>query len=793
MILWKKVFRDILNNKGSYIACLVVIMIGLIAFTSFSISRDNLRISTDIFYQEQNFADGFIEVESMPQGHLERIFQVEGIQHVSGRMVEEVRVHDPERRESVYLKLVSLDLEDPYRVNDVRVLEGEDLTPGRREAWIDDGFFEANQLELYQEISIIAGGRVRDLTLAGVGMSPEFTYPLRDEKSIYPDPEVFGIAFLPHRDMEHLFPEMEGRVNSVVFTLEPGADFDGVKDRLEPMLEGYGLRTIYPREDQVSHFILHEELEQLDRFATAFPLLFLSIAGIILYIMLKRIVEQQRGQIGILKSFGYTRGEIMLHYLSYAFFVGSVGGLVGGALGIWAANPLTELLMEFFKVPPVYIGFSLLYLFLGVLLSLAVVLFAGYQGCKLALQLKPAEAMRPPAPPSTKKSILERIGLFWALLTIQGKMATRNMFRNQSRSAFLFLGIMLSYAVAAIVWNFNDMVDKLVFYHYDEVEVHDARVTLTHPGDRDSLQRELESYHNTALVEPLAEVPVTLSHGWREEQVLVIGVPQGARLYNILDDQGRKVEPSPDGLVLPQRMADKLQVTAGSYVTLESPLSRREDREIRVRVQEVIPQYIGMNGYMEISALVEVLEQGPFATSFLMGLEERGEDDLFQLKDYYWESEKIAGIDGRGELIGQTQELMETFGFVMYIYVFVGVIMAFSIIYSSSFIILSERSREMASMRVLGMTSREVFSVITFEQWLISFFAMLAGIPLAQMIQNSFARAMSTDLYVIPHQIEPISLFAGLVVTVGSIWIAQGFALKKVEDLSLTEVLKTGE
>ncbi|RQD75767.1 MAG: FtsX-like permease family protein [Candidatus Syntrophonatronum acetioxidans] len=793
MILWKKAFRDIIHNKGSYVACLVVTIIGLMAFTSFSISRDNLQVSTDIFYREQSFAHGFIEMESMPQGHLDRILQVEGIQQVSGRIIQEVRVHHPQRRDSVYLELVSLDLADPRRVNDVLLLEGEELTPRRQEAWIDEGFFAANQLSLYDEVKIIAGGRVRDLTLVGVGMSPEYTYALRDEKSIYPDPEAFGIAFLPYRDMEHLFPGMAGRVNSVVFTLEEGADFDLVKDRLEPLLDGYGLQTIYPREDQISHFILKEELDQLDRFATAFPLLFLTIAGIILYIMLKRIVEQQRGQIGVLKAIGYTTREIMYHYLSYAFLMGTFGGLAGGVLGIWGANPLTALLMEFFKVPPVYIDFSLYYLFMGIILSLAIFLFAGYQGCKLALQLKPAEALRPPAPPSTKKPFLERIGPYWALLTIQGKMATRNIFRNQSRSGFILLGIMLSYAVAAIVWNFNDMIDKLVFYHYEEVEVHDARVTLNWPGDRNSLQRELEGYDNAARVEPLAEVPVTLSHGWREEQILVIGVPRGSRLYRILDDQGRKVEPSPDGLILPRRMADKLQVTPGSYLTLESPLSRWEDREIRVRVQEVIPQYIGMNGYMEISALERVLEQSPFATSLLVELEEKGEEGVFQLKDHYWESEKIAGIDGREELIGATRELMEAFGAVLYIYVLVGVVMAFAIIYSSSFIILSERSREMASMRVLGMTPGEVFSVITFEQWLLSIFGMLVGIPLAQLIQQSFAQAMSTDIYVIPRDIEPVSLLVGLLITVGSIWIAQRFALKKVEKLSLIEVLKTGE
>ncbi|MGI6143008.1 MAG: ABC transporter permease [bacterium] len=788
-MLWRKMVRDIWENKGSYIACLVIVLMGLIVFTSVSIVSTNLELAKETFYREQNFAHGFAEIVVMPEANVARLAQIEGIREINGRIVKEVQVHDPEREENVYLKLVSLDLSDPNRVNDARLLEGTELVEGELLAWVDNQFFAAHNLKLGDTLEIIAGGRSWEITIAGVGMSPEFSYPIRGAE-LYPNPEQFGIAFLPRADMKTLFPELGGQVNDVVFTLEDGVGYEQVRDRLELELDQYGLLNLYPREDQISHIILTQEIEGQKAAATSFPLLFLTIAGIILYIMLKRLVEQQRGQIGILLGLGYTRREIARHYLSYALVVGAGGGLLGGLIGIGLATPLTELMMAFFNVPIVYEGFSWFYLGQGLLLSVAVFLVAGYTGARYALQLKPAEAMRPPAPPSGRKFILEKIGFFSAMLTMQGKMAIRNLSRNKGRSLFMFLGIMLSCALVAVSWSFSDMVDKLIFYQYDQVEVYDAKVTLAGPRAGRPAQRELEGNVEVSWVEPLAEIPVTLSHRWREERVAVLGIFREGSLYNIRDSQGKKINPPAEGLLLSERLAEKLDVVKGSVLELKSPYLEGTDG-VQVEVYDVIPQYIGMNAYMELSALGDLLGQGELATSLLVKFKEEG--GIPVLRQRYRESELVAGIDSSEEQIGAARDLMETFGSIIYLYVLVGVVIGFAIIYSASFIVLSERSWELASMRVLGLTAREVFSVITFEQWFISFFAILAGLPLGQALQWAMGVGLSTDMYSLPSRLTTESFFMAVVITALSIWVAQRAALKRVEKLSLVEVLKSRE
>ncbi len=796
-MLWKKMIRDILSNKGSYLACLVLILIGLVVFTSFSIVRDNLSMAQESFYKNQNFAHGFIELESMPQRNAAGLSQIDGIKDINGRIVKEVQLYEPLREESIYLKLVALDLREPRIVNEMLLLEGEELTAGELKVWVDNQFFEANRLELYQDLEIIAGGALKRLALAGVGMSPEFTYPLRDQKELYPNPEQFGIAFLSLEDMNTLFPETRGMVNDLVFTLEPGTDFERVKNELEPRLEQYGLKTIYPREDQTSHLILSEEITQIGNMSRVLPLLFLLIAGIILYIMLKRLVEQQRGQIGILKAFGYTNTEVLIHYLSYALLMGSIGGLVGGTVGILLATPLTGFLLEFFNVPLVHDGFFLYYLFLGLFLSVGVSLFSGYHGCKNALKLKPAEAMRPETPPLARKALLERVNFLWEMLTIQGKMAVRNLSRNRSRTLFLFLGIMISCSVVAMTWSFIDLIDKMVFYQYEEVETYDAKMTLTAPADRKMVNWELQRFPEVSRAEPLLEAPVTLSQRWLQEDVMLLGLTEKGTLYNILDAEGNRITPSTKGLILSNRLAEKLQASVGTVLELESPLLRNEEATQKIPVADIIPQYLGMNAYMEISGLEEILEQDKITSSVLINVNnlngENGSHGVSVLRDRYRESDMVSGIDAREERLQMTRELMEAFGSAIYIYVFIGVIICFAIIYSSSFITLSERSRELASMMVLGLSPREVFSVITFEQWFISVFAMIAGLPLANLMQWGFSREMSTDLYSIPADVPAESLFMALLITSLSIWLAQRFAMRKIERLSLIDVLKTRE
>ncbi|NLL98603.1 MAG: ABC transporter permease, partial [Tepidanaerobacter sp.] len=292
-MLFRKMIRDIRENRGAYLACMVIITLGLMIFTAFSTMAGTLQTSQQSFYEGQNFADGFAQVQAIPKDEISKLEDVEGIKEIQGRLVKEVMVYAPESKENIYLRLVSVENDAQNPINEPLLKTGFPLEDNLLNIWVDNQFFEANNYSLNDEIEVIASGRKHKLSISGVASSPEFVYALRTGADLFPTPETFGIAFMPLTSMEKLFPDQKA-YNDIVFTLRPGADFEKVKTELEIKLKPYGLESLISRDEQTSHLLLSEELKGLVSMSKIMPIVFLTIAAVIMYITLKRLIEQQR-------------------------------------------------------------------------------------------------------------------------------------------------------------------------------------------------------------------------------------------------------------------------------------------------------------------------------------------------------------------------------------------------------------------------------------------------------------------------------------------------------------------
>lgn len=788
-MLIRKMYRDLWENKGAYIACIVIILIGLMIFTSYSKVMDNLIMAQQDFYKAQNFADGFIEVEGMPYDEAIKLGNIKGIDLLQGRLVKDVRVLFPGRNENVYLRIVSMDTSQDKILNDVMLIQGSPLDPKTMNIWIDNKFFEANKMELNQEIQIIAGGKKKDLQIVGMGRSPEFIYAMRTSSDLFPTPSTFGIAYMPLETMKNIFSE-GGNINNIVFTLEPGVLYEDVEEVIKPELNKYGLKGIVSRKNQLSHLLLTEELKGIQSVSKSLPTLFLGIAAMILYITLKRMIERQRGQIGILKAFGYTHREIMMHYLSYAVFIGSVGGILGSAAGTALSYPFTTMYEMFFNMPGLEGTISYSYFVTGTFLSLAFSVLAGYRGAKGALALEPAEAMRPAAPMTGREVLLEKAAFIWNMLTVQGRMAVRNIFRHPGRTLFMFLGIMFTFSLLSLPWTFKQLSDEMLIDQYEQVQTYNIKIPFASPLKQKEAERELSRYPGVNIIETMTEVPITLKNQWLQKDVLLLGLVQNSQLYHILDKDGKEAPLPQNGILLSERLAELLDAEPGTTITLESKMMKDPERKEAITVTGVIPQIMGINAYMDIKAAQELFGQGAIATSIILDIDE---GHVSSLRTKYQNVETINGIEDSTQMLEQSKEMMASFNAAIVIMVLFGMITGFAIIYNASLVTLSERSRDLATMLVLGMTSREVLSVITFEQWFLGVFGMLAGIPLTKMLLVIMAQSFNNDIYTMPSTTSGISFIIALIFTVLSIWFAQQIAARKISSFDLVEVLKDRE
>lgn len=783
-MLWRKMRRDLWENRAAYLACIVVIAIGLMVFTMTAALLENLGRAREVFYREYRFADGFARVRGISSRELDLLRQVEGLADVEGRAVRDVQVLFPGRRDNVYLRLVSIPAGPGIPLNGIMVLGGEPLKPGASGIWLTPSFLEANGLGIGQVIRVVAGGRKAELKVLGTGQSPEYLYAMRTPQDIYPDPMTFGVAYVPSGIMESLFGS--GLLfNELTFALEDGVSYEEVEGRLKARLARYGLESIYPGKDHLSEVILSQELMGLESMAGTLPLLFLFIAAVIMYIMLKRTVEQQRGQIGTLKAFGYFGRQIVLHYLAYTVVVGAAGGLLGGLAGIGLSFPMTELYKKFFHLPGLEGRFSANYLFSGVMLSLLFSVSAGWFGARGALLLQPAEAMRPPAPPAGGRVLLERWRLYWSSLTVQGKMATRNLFRNKARMLLTLFGIMFAYSLIATTWYFQLIADVLVVEQFENVQTYDAKVTFTRPLPLQAAQIELSRQAGVTRAEAVLEVPALLRNSWREKGAVIMGLAQDARLYNILTKEGKRIDLPESGILLSERLAKELSAGPGSVLEVKSYFAG--DEPVRVEVAGVVPQYVGLNAYMEIGALSRLLLSGPIATSAMLAAEP---GSVSSLQEKYRDSELVSSVEDSRKMLEVYHELMESYGYMIWILALFAFVTAFAVIYNSSIVSLSERRRELATLLVLGMTPAEVRQVLTFEQWFVSIFGMLCGVPLTLAFLHGMAGAMQSDLFSLPVRFELFPYVFGAIGTAFSIAVAQWAVAGKIRRLSLVEVLK---
>ncbi len=787
-MLFRKMVRDIWLNRGTYIASATIIALGLIIFNVFSIGYDNFRISQDAYYEEYRFGDGFAEVEGISSSDLNKLSRIPGIRKIEGQLVKDVKLSGTKEDKNVYIRLISYDPQVIAPLNDFRVLRG--VKPnGNNQIVMGNKFFSENALELEDTLKVICGGKLSTLTIKGVGQSPEYIYALRTDQDLYPDAKTFGIAFVPIETLERL-NSSRGQVNQISFQMDGSVEYKFIEAQLKSALKEYGLKTIYARKDQKSNLVLNQELNGMQTMAKILPILFLTVAAMIMYIMLKRLIETQRQQIGVLKAFGYKDRQILMHYISYAVMIACVGGIIGSLIGNVLVIPFTEMYQKMFNMPLQKASFSLLYFVKGMAIVTVFSVFAGIQGAKATLKLEPSEAMRASVPKFGKAETLLKFDFIIKKVNLIGRLALRSIVRSKGRSIFIILGMTFTIALLGMAWSFKDMLNAMIVDQFDKVQIYDMKIAFTKPVDEALALREISKYHDIKQIESLAEVPVKLKHMGLSKEVILIGLDENSQLYQLYDDYGNPVYCKENGLILSERLSEILDVKVGETLYLNSLYMKDVSEDKPVKVVAIIPQYLGLNAYMNLKVIPTILDQAPFSTSILLN----GKESVLKaIKEDYRNSEMVFGMDEKKDILDRYDEMMQMFMSMMGMLCLFGVITGFAVIYASTIISISERKRELASMLVIGMNYKEVLSVVKTEQWILSVMSIILGIPLMKIMVVGMAVEMNNDVYTMPTTLSFETIIVALILTGLSIFIAQLTIKKKIDEINLIEALSMKE
>jgi putative ABC transport system permease protein len=782
----KKLFRDLWKMKGQAIAIAVVIVGGVSTFVMSLSTLDSLRLTKAAYYQDYRFADVFASLKRAPESLRNRIREVPGVEQVETRVVADARLEVEGYQNPVTGKLVSVpDVGEPL-LNRLYLRQGRYPESGRDdEVLVSEAFIEAHGLTPGDRLKAIINGKRKTFTIVGVALSPEFIYQLKPGTAI-PDFERYAILWIAKRPLSSAY-DMEGAFNDAVLKISATVRAEDVIGRLDVLLEPYGGLGAYGRKDQLSYRYLTEEFRQLGNMATIFPVIFLAVAAFLLNIVVSRLVGIQREQAAALKAFGYSNSDIAVHYIKLVTLIVLLGVIGGVGVGVWLGKELSELYMEYYKFPFLEYDLGAGVVMASVAVSMAAAIAGTLYSIWKASVYPPAQAMRPEAPITYRETLPERIGLK-RLLSPPSKMIIRHIERRPLKSLLSVTGIALACAILMFGWFFDDSVNFMVDVEFGLARRDDVSVTFFEPTSKKAIY-ELQSIPGVNYGEVFRSVPVKLRYQHRSYRTSILGIQPKGDLYRLLDADLRPIDVPPAGILLTDHLGKILGVRPGDRLTVEVLEGSRPVRE--VQVAGLASQFIGVSGFMQIDALNRLMREGNAISGAYLTADPRYLQEIY---DTLNGMPRVAATENRKD---ELRNFRETLSQQVLIYAFIIIALATtiasSVVYNSVRIALSERSRELASLRVLGFTRGEISYILLGELAIFTLVAIPLGFMIGRGLCAYIVTTLQTDLFRIPLVIEPSTYAFSATVVLVSAAVSGLIVRRKLDKLDLVAVLKTKE
>ena len=781
-----KLLRDLWRLKGQgaaiclVVACacaIIVVMLGTLT---------SLTISRDAYYERYRFADVFATATRAPLGLADRIAEIDGVKAMEARIAAFVLLDLPELAEPARARLLSLPEAGRPSLNDIVLRKGRLPDPNRPdEVVVNESFAEAHAMEPGASLAANIEGKRRTLRVVGVALSPEFVYTI-GPGDLVPDERRFAIAWMGRRAMEAAF-DLDGAFNDLVLSLYPGTSEQSVIERLDVLLRPYGGLGAYGRDDQISHTFLQGELDQLGTMATLLPPIFLAVAAFLLNVVMARVVATERSEIGLMKAFGYSNAGVAAHYLKLAVGICAIGVLLGWGTGIWLGRGMTGLYAQNYKFPFLFFRFEAWVFLVSGGVCIGACALGTLNAIRGAVRLTPAEAMRPPQPTGYHAGFIESLGA-QRLMSQPNRMVVRHFFRWPIRSGLTVLGIASSCGLLVMSLFFSDSIDEMTDSFFFKNQRFSTALTFTEIQNREVLH-DLASLPGVMRIEPVRFASVRLVNGPLSERTAITGLSADARLSQLIDTQGRPVEIAPGGLTLSDFLAKELGVSAGDWLRVEALEGRR--RVEALRVSRVITENIGSAAYMDIAALNRFMGEGQVASAVRMVTDAHAEEALFA---EFKTMPIVQGVASQRAAYTRFVELLDQImGVTITVYVTFGSLIAVGIAYNSARISLAERSRELASMRVLGFTQTEAATVLLGELALVTVLALPIGCLMGYGLAALLVGAFESELYRIPLIIEPSTYGWAMVIVLASACATGLMVARRLSQLDLVAVMKVQE
>jgi putative ABC transport system permease protein len=778
----KKLMRDLARMKAQAAAIALVVAAAVTLFVGLLTMYRSVRVSQHHYYAQHRFADLWSSLARAPRSVARELEALPGVAAVETRILVRAVLGVPGMDEPASAVIVSIPSRAGHTLSDLYLRRGRHVEAGRRgEVLVNEAFAEKNSIRPGSSLSAVIGGRRIELNVVGVALSPEYVMAIPPGAQINDD-RRFAVLWMAEDELEAI-TGLRDAFNDVAIDLVFGADEAAVVAGVDRVLAAYGGRGAYGRDMHPSHIMLEEHLTPLAPLSVLLPSIFLLAAAFLVNVVMSRLIATQREQIGMLKAFGYSNARLTRHYLELTLAIVALGTALGIPSGIGLGRVMALFYADFFRFPALVFRVDPAVVLMAVALAASSAALGVIRTLRRVAAMAPIVAMSPEVP-AFHRSLLDRTRLA-RLLAPTSRMVARNLLRRPVRAALTCAGMALAVAVVVLGESSADGADRMRDVTYQAQQRADMEIVLESPR-RLGTVAEFAALPGVRRAEPFRAIPARVLAAGGAQDIVLYGLTQGATLRRVVDNRYRALSPPRDGVIVTAWLARRFGLQRGESLAIE--LRERRRRVVTTRVAGIVDEPLGLFAYIELQSLARLIAEPETFSGVHLAVDPAGQAELNAVLK---RAPAAVGIAYRQSSLLSYREMSDAgTTFVRQILIAFSVIIAFGMVYNSARIALAERSRELATMRVLGFTRGEISRILLGEIGVLALPAIAAGFALGYLLTGAVAASASGTRMHMPWLVGLQTYgFAALVFAIAAA-VSALIVRRRLDHLDLIAVLK---
>ena len=820
--LRKDAFKEIINTRKRFLSILLIVLLGVGFFAGIRAVSPDMKKTADMYFDENKMMDiEVISTKGLTDDDVKEIQDLQDVKIVEGTYSKDVLTKVDE--EEVVLKIHTLS----DNINCVKLQQGE-MPKNEEECVVEESFLNSTNKKIGDTIILeakdtLAGPNLKNKEIKIVGSIRSPLYISRERGStklasgkinyyIYvPQSEIisqiYTEIYVRVKDADKLdtfSDEYEDKIKKVKSDIENVA-----KERTESEYEKLKVKPewyVLDRNQNTGYASYSQDSERIANIGKVFPVVFFVIAALISLTSMTRMVEEQRVQIGTLKALGYTKGKIALKYILYAVLATLIGGIIGMLLGF---RILPEIIYNMYammySMKDVVLEFNTGIAITGLGLALICTVGATIIACYKELNLQPASLMRPKSPKAGKRVLLERISWLWSKLKFTQKVTIRNVFRYKKRVSMTIIGILGCTALMVAGFGLRESVSNMIPSQYGEVFLYDMSITLKNEQTSDEIQKYIDEVCNIKTNDKNNDVTDAMAFNMQAVEILNKETKQDIQLivpektdvlsdYIVLENRvsKEKYSLSDNGVVITEKLAKLLGIKQGEKITIKNS----NDKQAEVEVKGITRNYLMHYMYISPEYYESIFgEKVKYNTILLKEQSEvkKSEESENKLGKKILENSNISKVTFMSQTKSIFDEVMDNMTFVVWILIISAGLLAFVVLYNLANVNISERIRELATIKVLGFYDKEVYDYVGRETTILTIIGILLGLIAGYFLEMFILKTCELDILMFDTRISIWSYVYSASLTILFtliVSVVTYFALKKID---MIESLKSVE